>query len=384
MSTAYLNAGKVKEGILLIRINLGQGGWRISRKLRKKEHLEYALKTSQLPAENGFSDIFLVYDALPDLNFKQIDTSLEFLKKKLKAPLLINAMTGGHPEVKQINRSLAAVAARAGIAMAVGSQTAGLEDPQVRDTYRIARDENPAGVLLANLSALAAPPMVKEAVEMIEADGVQLHLNVAQELAMPEGDRNFRGALANIEKISALSPVPVIVKEVGFGLSREAVRKIYEAGVRHIDISGKGGTDFIRIEYLRSGKEYRDKFRNIGIPAASSLLEALSLDLPLTVIASGGFRDGSDLACAFALGAGLVGMARHFLQVLIEGSEQELEKRVEIIIDDLRRTMMMAGAANLRELAEKPVIITGGTAEWLIRRGIDPNRYSLPGHGRKN
>ncbi len=225
MSTAYLNAGKVKEGILLIRINLGQGGWRISRKLRKKEHLEYALKTSQLPAENGFSDIFLVYDALPDLNFKQIDTSLEFLKKKLKAPLLINAMTGGHPEVKQINRSLAAVAARAGIAMAVGSQTAGLEDPQVRDTYRIARDENPAGVLLANLSALAAPPMVKEAVEMIEADGVQLHLNVAQELAMPEGDRNFRGALANIEKISALSPVPVIVKEVGFGLSREAVRK---------------------------------------------------------------------------------------------------------------------------------------------------------------
>jgi isopentenyl-diphosphate delta-isomerase len=323
-----------------------------------------------------------LYDALPELNLDQIDTSLEFLNKKLKAPLLINAMTGGHPEVMHINRSLGAIAARAGIAMAIGSQTAGLEDPQVRDTYRAARDENPEGVILANVSALSSPAMVKEAVKMIEADGVQLHLNVAQELAMTEGDRNFRGTLANIEKIIALSEVPVIVKEVGFGLSLEAVKKTYEVGVRYIDISGKGGTDFIRIEYMRSGREYRDKFRNIGISTANSLIESLSLDLPMTVIASGGFTGGSDIPCALALGAKLVGMARHFLQVLTQGSEQELNKRVDTIINDLRRTMLMAGAANLKELSEKPVIITGGTAEWLLRRGIDIDRYSQAGHGR--
>ena len=297
--------------------------------------------------------------------------------------MLINAITGGHPEVMYINRSLARVAARAGIAMAVGSQTAGLEDSKVRDTYIVARDENPDGILLANVSALSSPVMVKNAVEMIEADGVQLHLNVAQELAMVEGDRNFSGTLANIEKIVALSKVPVIIKEVGFGLSRETIKKMYNVGVRYIDVGGQGGTDFVRIEYMRSGRDYREKFQNIGITSANSLIEALGLDLPILVLASGGFTGGSDVACALTLGANLVGMAGHFLQVLTQGSEQGLNERVDIIIEDLRQTMLMLGAANLKELAGKPLVITGRTAEWLLRRGIDINRYSHPGHVEK-
>lgn len=305
------------------------------------------------------------------------------MNKKLKAPLLINAMTGGHPEVKYINRSLARVAARAGIAMAIGSQTAGLEDSKVRDTYRVARDENPDGILLANVSALSSPDMVKEAIEMIEADGVQLHLNVAQELAMAEGDRNFSGTLANIQKIVTLSKVPVIIKEVGFGLSRETIKKIYDVGVRHIDVSGQGGTDFIRIEYMRSGRDYRDKFQNVGISTAISLVESLSMDLPIVVVASGGFTGESDVACALALGAKLVGMAGHFLRIVTEGSEQCLNERVDIIIEDLRHTMLMVGAANLKELSEKPLVITGKTAEWLFRRGIDIDRYSYPRHVEK-
>lgn len=325
----------------------------------------------------------MVYDALPELNLDQVDTSLDFLDKKLNAPLLINAMTGGHPEVKHINRSMAKMAARAGIAMAIGSQTAGLKNSEVRDTYRVARDENPDGVLLANVSALTSPIMVKEAINMIGADGVQLHLNVAQELAMAEGDRNFSGTLANIEKIVSLSKVPVIIKEVGFGLSRETTKKIYDVGVRYIDVSGKGGTDFIRIEYMRSGRDYREKFQNIGIFTATSLIESLSLDLPLFVLASGGFTGGSDVACALTLGAKLVGMAGHFLQVLSLSSEQGLNERVDTIIADLRQTMLMMGAANLKELTGKPVIITGMTAEWLLRRGIDINRYSYPGHAEK-
>ncbi|GAB6152221.1 type 2 isopentenyl-diphosphate Delta-isomerase [Desulfosporosinus burensis] len=345
---------------------------KLSRKARKKEHIEFALKAAvESQRNNGFSDVHLLYEALPELNLEEIDTTLCFLGKNLKAPLLINAITGGHPDVKHINRSLAKVAARAGIAMAVGSQIAGLEDSNVQDTYKVARDENPDGVLLANVSALTSWIMVKEAIEMINADGVQLHLNVAQELAMTEGDRNFRGTLANIERIVALSNVPVIVKEVGFGLSRETIKKIYDVGVRYIDTAGKGGTDFIKIETMRSGQDYLGNYQNIGISTAASLMEAQSLKLPLSILASGGFKGGSDVAGALALGAQLIGFAGHFLQVLFESTEQGLNERVERIIDQLRRTMLMVGASNLHELAGKPVVITGSTAEWLTWRGIN-------------
>lgn len=348
----------------------------MSRQSRKIDHLKFTLKTAQIPVENGFSDIHLVYEALPEIDLDKVDTSIEFLGKKLKAPLLINAMTGGHPDVKQVNRGLARVAARTGIAMAVGSQTAGLDDPAVQDTYKVARDENPNGVLLANLSALVSPEMVKEAAAMIEADAIQLHLNVAQELAMAEGDRQFSGTLANIEKIVEQSPVPVVVKEVGFGLSRETVKRLYDIGIRYIDVGGKGGTDFIKIEYMRSGRDYNGEFRNIGITTASSLIESLSLDLPFSVIATGGFTGGSDVACALALGAKLVGMAGHFLKVYSLGSEQGLNERIDNIIEDLRKTMLMLGAVNLNQLASKPVMITGFTAEWLLRRRVDLTRYS--------
>lgn len=351
----------------------------MTRQQRKKDHLEYALKTAQPPGRHGFGDIYLVYEALPELDLAEVDTSLVFLNKKLKAPLLINAITGGHADVKQINRSLARTAARHGIAMAVGSQTAGLEDPAVRDTYTVARDENPDGVLLANLSALSASEKVKEAVAMIEADGIQLHLNVVQELTMTEGDRNFRGILANIAKIAEQSRVPVIVKEVGSGLSMEAVQRLYDVGVKYIDVGGKGGTDFVKIEYMRSGRDYQGSFENIGIPAAASLIEALNLDLPISVVASGGFTGRSDMTAALTLGAKLIGMAGHFLQVLTDSGEQGLMDRIGDMIDELRKTMLMVGAGNLPELAEKPVIITGFTAEWLMRRGVDIARYSRRG-----
>lgn len=347
----------------------------MSRENRKLEHLECALKFAELPINNGFSDIYLVNDALPELDFDQIDTFLDFLDKKLSAPLLINAMTGGHPDVKQINTSLAKVAAMTGIALAVGSQTAGLENPEVRHTYRVARDENPDGVLLANLSALASLDMAKEAIDMIAADGIQLHLNAAQELSMGEGDRKFGGTLANIEKIVKESPVPVIIKEVGYGLSRETVQRLYDAGVRYIDIGGKGGTDFVKIENMRSNRDADGTFQNIGILTAPSLIETLSLNLPVTIIGSGGFTGGTDTVSALVLGAKLVGIAGHFLQVYAMNSEEGLYQRIQNIIDNLRRTMLMIGAANLVELAGKPAVITGFTAEWLLRRGVDISKY---------
>jgi len=296
--------------------------------------------------------------------------------KKLKAPLLINAITGGHPSVMNINKSLARVARQAGIAMAVGSQMAGLENPGLKQTYEVARWENPDGIVLANLSAAAPPELAAAAVEMVSADGLQLYLNTPQELAMQEGDRDFSGIIANIREVASSLEVPVIVKEVGFGLSRESVATIYNAGVRHVDIGGQGGTNFIAIENMRSGRKASQGMLNWGIPTAVSLLESRSLSLPLFVIASGGLETGVDVAKAIALGAGLAGMARIFLKELLQKSEEALLNKVMEIINELRLVMLMSGAENLEQMSKKPVLIMGRVAEWMDRRGIDISMYA--------
>jgi len=296
--------------------------------------------------------------------------------KKLEAPLLINAITGGHPAVAGINKSLAKAARQTGVAMAVGSQMAGLENPGLRHTYEVARQENPDGVLLANLSAGVPPELAAAAVEMISADGLQLYLNVPQELAMREGDRDFSGIVDNIREVTSAVSVPVIVKEVGFGLSKESISAIYSAGVRYVDVGGQGGTNFIEIENMRSGQKSGKGVRNWGIPTAVSLLEGLSLELPILIIASGGLDSGIDVAKAVALGAGLTGMARIFLKEFLDKSEEGLINKISGIIDELRMVMLMSGAENLAQLAKKPVLVTGAVAEWMERRGIDIDRYA--------
>jgi isopentenyl-diphosphate delta-isomerase len=346
------------------------------RQKRKIEHIQLAIGLDKQPGENGFDDINLVYNALPDLDDTNIDTSLFLFGKKLAAPVLINAMTGGHPELKPVNASLARVAARLGIAMAVGSQTAALGNPAVYDSFQVARKENPQGVLLANLSARSTWPEVAEAIEMVEADGLQLHLNTAHELAMPEGDRSFKGILQNIEKIIRKTDLPVIVKEVGFGLSREVAHKLYQVGVTYIDVGGKGGTNFVDIENQRAGRTRGCRWTGLGIPTAVSLLECLSLDLPIFLVASGGISTGMQVASALSLGAGLAGIAGHFLQVLVTMSEEALTDSVTRIIEELRQVMLLCGAENLSALSRTPVVISGFTGEWLLRRGVDIDRYA--------
>ncbi|MCG9967127.1 type 2 isopentenyl-diphosphate Delta-isomerase [Pelotomaculum terephthalicicum JT] len=349
---------------------------KIQRQKRKLDHIEYALRHSRPEVSNGFEDIRLINDSLPGFSLSDVDPTCVFLGKRLAAPLLINAITGGHPAVAGINKSLARAARQTGVAMAVGSQMAGLENPKLRQTYEVARQENPDGVLLANLSAGAPPEQAAAAVEMISADGLQLYLNVPQELAMQEGDRRFNGVVDNIKKVTSALNSPVIVKEVGFGLSRESVSAIYAAGVRHVDVGGQGGTNFIEIENMRSGKINSADIRNWGIPTAVSLLEGLSLGLPVFMIASGGLETGVDVAKAAALGAGLAGMSRIFLKELMDHSEEGLINKISGIIDELRLVMLMSGAKNLAQLAKKPVLITGPVAEWAQRRGIDIDKYA--------
>jgi len=320
--------------------------------------------------QTGFADLHLVHNALPEINWDKQDTSCRFMGKQLQAPLMINAITGGHEDVLSINRELARAAAVTGIGMAVGSQRAALDDPSVRETFSVAREENPQGLLLANLSAYCTVDEAMEAVKMIDADGIQLYLNVSQELVMREGEANFSGGLDNIRQLVQNLPVPVLVKEVGCGMAMETVTVLANSGVRYIDIGGYGGTNFAAIEGKRCGERVT-LLEQWGIPTAISLLEAVKVSRDISVIASGGLRNAEDVAKALAAGASLVALAGPILRVLKKHGLDDLIVYINELKTGLHRMMMLTGAQQPSDLARKPLVITGFVAEWLRRRGID-------------
>jgi len=346
----------------------------IIRPKRKIDHVKHALQQVD-SGQAGFSDITLIPEAVPDLKLERVDCTCSFMGKNLSAPLLINAMTGGHPEVKEINAGLAEAASVTGIAMAVGSQRAALEDSGVSDTYAVVREKNSGGVILANLNAGCSYDDALRAVEMLRADGIQLYLNAAQELSMAEGDVDFRGIIDNIAYLVDKLPVPVIVKEVGFGISGETVRSLTGAGVKYIDIGGRGGTNFAAIERGRQGKS-EGPLLNWGIPTAASLLEALAAAGDAEIIASGGVRSPGDVAKALVAGVGMVGLAKPFLLVLTKNGVPGLVDYIEGMKLDLRTIMMALGVGSVNLMKTKPMVITGFTAEWMQRRGVDVNRFA--------
>lgn len=313
----------------------------------------------------------LVHQSLPESSLEQIDTRTGLGGRSLAAPVLINAMTGGAARTEIINGHLAELAGEMGLAMAVGSQTAGLREPSMAPSYRIVRQVNPHGVILANLSAGATVDQARAAVEMIEADLLQVHLNAPQELVMGEGDRDFQGHLANIARLVEVLSVPVLVKECGFGLSRETARRLYQAGVRTMDISGRGGTNFAWIEAVRSGTRIDPGLEGWGIPTAAALAEVAALRLPdLTLIASGGIEHGSQAVKALALGARLIGIAGAVLRPLQAGGQGAARAFLAALLGDIRRIMLLCGARTPLDLWRTPVVLTGEIAQWANLRGV--------------
>ncbi|MCL6476906.1 MAG: type 2 isopentenyl-diphosphate Delta-isomerase [Peptococcaceae bacterium] len=347
----------------------------MKRQERKLDHLRYSLEIRDSTFDSGFSDIKPVHQSFSGLKPSQVDLSVEFIGKRLEIPLMINAITGGHPDTLKINRDLAIAARKTGVAMAVGSQKAALEDGRVEVTYRVAREENPDGVLLANLSAACTAEEARRAVEMINADGLQVHFNIPQELAMEEGDPDFGTVLPDLKELVENVDFPVIAKEVGFGMSRETVLQLYRSGIRIMDIGGRGGTNFISIEHARKGHVDRE-FEEWGIPTAVCLFEDLELGLPIDLIASGGLRTSLDMVKALAAGAKMVAMARPFLEILVHNSLDALVEYIERLKYGLARYMVMTGARSIPELTDIPLVITGKTAEWLNRRGVNINVYA--------
>jgi isopentenyl-diphosphate delta-isomerase len=347
----------------------------LNRKTRKLEHLKIFSKMGIDKKESAFEDVNLVHQSAFNRRSENIDISIKFLGKTLAAPIIINAITGGHPDTIGINRTLAIAARKTGIAMAVGSQKAALDDSQVKNTYSVARDENPEGLLLANLSASCLFEEAVDAVNMIKADGLQLHLNQPQELFMPEGDSSAQDILTNICKIVQKVNFPIIAKEVGFGMAKESMVALYNAGINIIDISGRGGTNFIAIENARSCNS-SNEFENWGISTPISLIEGVNLGLPIKFIASGGLKNSTEIAKALAIGAKITAIAGPMLRELSRGSVDDLVEYIEGLKTGLKKIMIMTGATKISDFSKLPVVITGKTAEWSIRRGIDINSFA--------
>jgi isopentenyl-diphosphate delta-isomerase len=357
----------------------------MQRENRKLEHIRQALQTESGPLSAGWEEIRIVHQALLKGNWDEVDLSVSLFHKKLALPIYINAMTGGALGLEEINRMLAETAREYGLGMAVGSQTSALQNDQreLVASYKIAREVNPDGFLMANVGAGVKPEMALAAVEMIEADALQLHLNGVQELTMAEGDRSFHGLAENIEKICRLVPVPVIVKEVGNGLSKEVAGQLAQLGVQGVDTGGSGGTNFAAIELNRFPRAHLDGLRFWGIPSAISLLEvleALEGGAPkLHVFASGGVTCAQQVLKALVLGAVAVGIAGCFLHILQQDGPAALRKAIAKMTEELKIMMLLCSVSNINQLKKVPVVITGLTGEWCVQRGINTQKYAQRG-----
>jgi isopentenyl-diphosphate delta-isomerase len=331
---------------------------------RKEEHIHINLEQNvQFPrVTTGLENYAFMHQALPELDVADVDTQTTFFGKRLTTPLFISSMTGGTKLAAQINLRLAEAAQERGLAMGLGSQRAALEDPLLAETYRV-RQVAPDILLFANLGAVQlnygyGVDHCRRAVDMVEADALILHFNALQEAVQPEGNGNFAGLLDKVAEVCAEVGVPVIAKEVGWGISEKTAKMLANAGVSAIDVAGSGGTSWSEVEYHRAPDAFHAhvarSFADWGIATADTIRYACQGAPHLPVLASGGLRDGIDVAKCIALGAKLAGMAGPFLKAAADSTEAVLELEREITTQ-LRIAMFCTGAPNLEILAQTPL-----------------------------
>lgn len=340
---------------------------------RKAAHVRICAGKNVSSDYNFWNDVFLVHNALPELDKDKISLSSQFLRKKLGAPIIISAMTGGFSGAKKINESLAFAAAEAQIGLGVGSQRAALAKTELAGTYSVVKEYD-VPLRIANLGApqilkwgKKAPDMAGEAVEMIGAHCLAIHLNFLQEAVQPEGETKAEGALDSISDLTKSIGIPVIVKETGAGISGAVAKKLCAAGIAGIDVAGVGGTSFSAVEHYRLDKGRKNlgkTFWNWGIPAPASVLEARKACLKLPIIASGGIANGLDCAKAIALGADCAGVARALLRPALLG-KKEAERAVGLLVEEMRIAMFLVGAKDVKALKGAEYRITGTVRDYL-------------------
>jgi isopentenyl-diphosphate Delta-isomerase len=352
---------------------------------RKAEHLRVtATRDVNTRAAPGWADVHLVHEALPEIDLDQVDLSLELFGRRLQAPLVLAAMTGGHALALEVNAVLARAAERHGLAMGVGSQRAGLRRPELAHTYAVVREHAPTALLIGNIGAAqlieqASGPAfsvddARRAIDMIRADALAVHLNFLEESVQVEGDRRARGCSLALRRIVDAVGVPVIAKETGAGISQSAALRLKDLGVAALDVGGVGGTSFAAIEGLRAAERGDERSRRLGevlrdwgIPTAVSIVAARGTRLPL--IATGGVRTGLDAAKALALGAQAVGVARPLLSAALEG-EAAVEAWIAQFLTELRTVLFLTGSQSASELRRKSLVVLGETRAWLDGLGL--------------
>jgi len=348
---------------------------------RKLDHINACLENDVETRykTTGFENIDLIHKASPKIDLEETNLETALFGKKLDAPIIICPMTGGHEKGKKINLALAEAAQDLNIGFCVGSQRAAIEDPMLEETYRV-REVAPDTLLFGNLGMTQlncgyGTEEAKKAMEMIDADGLGIHLNALQETIQPEGEANFRGSLNNFNEIISELGEPVYIKETGGGITGAIASEFVEIGADAIDVSGAGGTSWAGVEALRedSTTKLGEVFWDWGIPTSVSTAE-VSDAVEVPVISSGGIRTGIDAVKAIALGADLVGIGLPLFRASIQGKEKVTEWLNEFIIE-LKIGMFLTGCSKLEELKSTSLHISGTTREWFISRNLDPEDF---------
>jgi isopentenyl-diphosphate delta-isomerase len=344
-------------------------------KQRKREGIIIPLTRNVQAKESStyLEYVKLIHNALPEIDFDAVDTSQKFLGHNFKAPIIIDSMTGGTPEATKINSRLSLAAEKFGLGMGLGSQRAGLLSSELAETYSIARSNAPNAFLVANIGGAQLSKGlkikdIKNMIQMIEADALVIHLNPLQELIQPEGEPKYKGVLSRIKEICSNFDIPIIVKEVGAGISMNVAKRLQSAGVSAINVAGSGGTSWAGVEKLRAETAHDSNKINLGelfwdwgIPTAVSLIEVRK-SVKIPVIASGGIRNGLEIAKCVTLGANMCGMAFPFLRHASKSLESLYEFTSRTLIE-LRSAMFLVGSKNINQLGKTRFMVTGELAK---------------------
>lgn len=348
---------------------------------RKDQHVGLANQQYHSQSAPDFAQMRFVHHSLPQLKVEEVSIATQVAGLDFERPFFVNAMTGGSEKTGQINRLLGILGHVSKIAIASGSVSAAIKDPSVAETFSVLRRENPHGIIFANLGAHHNVENAKRAIDLLEANAIQIHVNAPQEIIMPEGDRDFSMWLSNIEQLVRQLEVPVIVKEVGFGMSRETLAQLASVGVQTVDISGTGGTNFAKIENTRRTFQEYAYLEGWGQSTVESLLEANSLpkETRPAIIASGGIKNSFDIVKSLALGADAVGLSNRILQYVKDGRADQMEQAfydLSVMNDEIRDIMALLGAKTIADLRKTDIILPTSVQAWCQVRGIYWTAYA--------
>lgn len=336
---------------------------------RKDEHVSLAEKFHRSADSSTFNQVRILHQSLPELALSDVDSTVTFQNHRITYPILIEAMTGGSTQTGQLNAQLAQLAEATQLPMAVGSQSVALKEPELAATFSVVRKYNPSGMVIANIGAGHSVEDAQKVVDMISADALQVHVNAAQETIMPEGDREFYW-LDQLAAIVAKLDVPVIIKEVGFGMTAKTVQKLMSIGVQYVDLSGRGGTSFAKIENFRRPEKEMTYMADWGLTTPESLLEMRKLSSRPVIIASGGIKTPLDAIKALALGADIAGMAGEVLHHLITTNYAATENWLIHWLRDFKQLMLLTGSATVKDLRKQSMVFSPELESFARQRFI--------------